>query len=360
MVHCLNAAVLTCDYSNGICNVVSITDVISENESISIAGQPADFVDNTTYSLNFMSPSMLTYVPTSLFSRFIKLQSFGMANTSLNNLVSNAFTNCGLLTSITLTQNDFPVIPSSFASTCVNVTMLNLFQNNIQAVDSDAFVGLRYLNYVMLRENKITCLPPGVFRHTTVLSNIDLSNNLITKLDPATFRGLPNLNSVMLGNNPIASIPAFDFKYTGMTMGLNIMIENNPIMAISPMFLTRLFAHRTGYTSSTYVNFFDTYGNTTTCIPRNNMYTSHISTYSWPMANVTLTECYNNWNEEEENKPVSCASSLPATTVQPATSTLPADENESGEDPHQWIKNRNFFAIISNAMKNFTANVQFF
>ena len=361
IIQLCRASVLECDYSSGSCNVVSISDVTSANEQISIAGKPAGFQDPATYSLGFISPSKLNYVPTGLFWIFPNIQSFSMQSVSLNNLVTDAFTNAGNMVSLTIAENNFPDLPASFCPSCINVTSLNLMTNNIVNVDAEAFKGLQFVNYVMLRDNKITCIPPGLFRNTPVIQNIDLYGNQITSLDRLTFKGLPNLNSVMLGSNKIASIPDFDLTLTGMTMGFNMMMDDNPIMAFNPQFLTNLFSTRTGYTM-TNLNFYGTYENITSCIPKNNMYTSSIGSWNWPMANISLGNCYANWTPELESTPVSCATPVDPSITTPKipTTTGGSGGHESGEDFHHWGSKKNLFAIISNAMRNFTANVQFF
>lgn len=356
IIQSCQSSVLDCNFSSGYCNVNSITDVTSPNEQISIAGKPVGFIDISTYSLSFMAPSNLFYVPTSLFSTFPNIQSFMMQNTNLNTLVTDAFTNAGNMVSLSLTENNFPDIPASFCSSCINMTSLNLMGNNIVNVDNEAFKGMKFLNSVMLRDNKITCIPPGLFRNTPVIQMIDLYGNQITSFDPSTFKGLPNLNSIMLGFNKIASIPDFDFTLTGMSMGFNVMLDNNPIMAINPQFLTNMFITRSGY-MSTMLSFFDSYENITTCFPKNNMYTSSISSWSWPMANISFEDCYANWTPELELTPVSCAPPTDDTTTQKVPTSTGG--NGSGEDFRGWGLKKNFFAIISNAMRNFTANVQF-
>jgi hypothetical protein len=279
-----------------------------------------------------------------------------MQNTNLNTLVTDAFINAGNMVSLTLSENNFPDIPASFCSSCINMTSLNLMLNNIVNVDNNAFKGMKFLTNVMLRDNKIKCIPPGLFRNTPVIQMIDLYGNQITSFDRLTFKGLPNLGSVMLGSNKIASIPNFDFALTGMSMGFNIMFDNNPIMAVHPQFLTSMFGLRAGY-MSTMLSFFDTFGNTTNCFPKNNMYTSSISSWSWSMANISLGNCYDNWTSELELTPVSCAPPTTDTTTQKIPTSTGG--NGSGEDFHGWGLKKNFFAIISNAMRNFTANIQF-
>jgi len=326
------------------------------------SGKSAGFQDPATYSLSFSPPSKLHYVPTGLFWIFPNLQSFMMQNVALNNLVTDAFTNAGNMVSLGITENNFPDLPASFCSSCINVTTLSMATNNIINVDTEAFKGLKFVNYITLRDNKITCIPPGLFRNTPVIQNIDLYGNQITSLDRLTFKGLPNLNSIMLGFNKIAAIPDFDLTLTGMTMGLNMMFENNPIMAFHPQFLTNFFSLRMGGYMMAMLSFYDTYENTTSCIPRNSMYASSIGSWNWPIANISLGDCYANWTPELELTPVSCAPPVDPsiTTPKVPTTTGGSGGNESGEDFHRWGTKKNLFAIISNAMRNFTANVQFY
>lgn len=337
------------------CSDFNITDVTSANEEITVVGKPADFQDTSVYSLSFNPPQMMYYVPTRLFSIFPNVQSVNIYNVSLNHLVSDAFTNAGNVVSMSIYDNNFPDLPASFCSSCINITSLNMMNNYIVNVDNEAFKGLKFLTTLMLQSNKISCIPPGLFRNTPVIQHIDLSYNQITSLDRLTFKGLPNLYYIMLGSNRIASIPDFDFTLTGTYMGLNMMFDSNPVMAIHPQFLTHLFTSRTGYSSSINININDNYGNTTTCLPKNNMYTTSISSWSWPVANISIDTCYANWTPELEFTPVSCAPPIDLTT----TTTEKSGGNESDEDFHHWGLKKNFFAIISNAMRNFTANVQF-
>jgi Leucine-rich repeat (LRR) protein len=194
-------------------------------------------------------------------------------NVSLTNLVTDAFQNCGRLTTISIYYNPLTKIPASFASTCINVTSFMAYGNQIREIDVNAFKGLDYLQYLYLSDNKISCLPAGVFQNTPIAQTIDLRNNLITILDPKTFTNLPNLNSITLSSNKIIALPAFDFTLTGMTMGLNFMVDTNPIQAIHKDFIIKFFTSRSHSIGSNMISLYN-YGNEniTTCIPKDSIY----------------------------------------------------------------------------------------
>lgn len=344
------SAVITCTNPGISCNIASITPVTSQNEVITVPGQPSTYVDNSSTSIQFSTPMVLNFVPTNIFKIFPNTQSVGLFNVSLTNLVSNAFANCGNLISITISQNNFPTLPASFAPTCINVTQLMISYNRIKTFDNEALKGLTFLTMFYASYNNVTCIPPGLFKNTPIIQYIDLGYNQISEIDRTAFTGLANLNSVMLSGNRIVNLPSFDLTLTGSTMGFSMMIDNNPINSINPTFLGAFFTSRMGNMISAYLYFMNSQ-NISSCIPPQSQFSS-IGTYNWAVANISLPTCYANWKSEYAMTPVTCA---PIVTPESTTRIY-----GSGSGRWPFGSDKNFFAIISDTMKNFTANVSFY
>jgi hypothetical protein len=280
--------------------------------------------------------------------------SISMSNVSLTNVVSNAITDCGNLISVMIMSNNFPLLPANFASTCINMTQLYLSQNKIKQLHEDSLKGLTFLTQIFAPNNNISCIPSGLFKHTPVLTFIEFSYNQISEIDPNAFKGLASLSMVGFAYNHIINLPAFDFTGAGLTMGMNLMFSGNSINSISPQFIAKLFTTRYGF-SMTNVQLMSPY-NSTSCIPTNSFY-SQIYNSNWPTANISLSACYANWKEDFQTRPVSCASiGSPETTTKKTEDGDDSSEEQNGRWP---FGGKDFFAIITNAMKNFTANVAF-
>lgn len=290
-----------------------------------------------------------------MFTIFPNLNSVTFTNVSITSVTTDSFTNCGKLISIYLNFNNFPTLPSAFASTCINVTSLYLMTNYIKELDNDALKGLTFLNYFYAAQNNITCIPPGLFTHTPVVQFIDLSYNQISEIDSSTFKGLANLNNINLMYNKIVNLPAFDVTNTGLTMSFMLMLGDNPIKSVSPKFITNIFTTRGGSPMSANVMLYNSQNLTTTCFPSTQYFYGTIFSSNWPTANISLGLCYSNWKAEYETTPVSCRGNAPVET------TTSKNENGNGSVGGKWpFGDKNFFAIITNAMKNFTANVSFY
>ncbi|KAG5683854.1 hypothetical protein PVAND_013116 [Polypedilum vanderplanki] len=347
-VNSVYSAVLTCKSTTPPCEISSITPVSSANEIITISGKASNYVDETTTYLTFNGPNILNYVPTKLFTIFPKLNSISFNNVSLTNVVSNAFANCGNLMTIMISSNDFTTLPTNFASTCINVTTLQLFSNNIKSIDADAFKGLTFLSYLYLINNKIACIPPKLFQNTPVISYIDLSNNQISEIHADTFKNLPSLTNINLMNNSIVNLPAFDLTGTNLAMmSLMFQIYYNPINSISPKFISNIYSNRGGAMSAPSVMLYTTGTNSiiNTCIPDNsNSYSIYGS--NWPTANLLLAPCYANWKDSYQTS-LSCAPNYPTDIGNSFNSSFP-------------FGGKNFFSIITNIVKNFTATVTFY
>jgi hypothetical protein len=349
-----------------ICVADAITPLKSSDEEINFADQPSTYVNRSTKSISFCQPLELHSVPTKLFSIFPELTSILFENVSITNVDSDAIANCGLMDHIGFTLNNFTILPASFASTCSNLTQLNLNQNNIKELHEDSLKGLNILQYFYASHNNITCLPSGLFKHTPVISNIELGGNQISEIQPNAFEGLANIHYINLESNRIINLPALDFTGASFADFLSLQFTNNPINSISPQFVAKLFAISRLVTHTNVVINSDL--NETVCFSPNSEY-NYVSNYNWPVANISLSACYANWNDEYQTKPVSCA------TIESVETTTKKDEeggDEDGEDDdedseeenerthgHWPLGDKNYLAIITNAMKNFTANVLF-
>ncbi|KAG5669162.1 hypothetical protein PVAND_017057 [Polypedilum vanderplanki] len=353
-INSVNSAVLTCNSTTPPCVVSSITPVTSANEIITIAGQPSNYVDQTTTSLFFNEPNVLNFIPTNLFTIFPNLNKIFLTNVSLTNIVPNAFANCGNLMTIVIIKNyNFTTLPANFASTCVNVTNLQLGFNNIRSIDPDAFKGLTSLTYLNLVYNKLTCIST-LFKNTPVIDSIDLSYNQISEIHVDTFKNLTSLAMISLMNNSIVNLPAFNLTGTSLTSSSQMFFfKNNPIASISPKFISNIFVDRPK--TVMYIYLFTSGTNSTgTCIPNNPNFDS-IYNSNWQTVNVTLKPCYDNWKDSYQTN-LSCVSN---NTVETTTKRTNVDNGNSSNSTLPFC-GKNFFSIITNMVKNFTATVTFY
>lgn len=311
------AATLTCTFSGTECTNPIITAITAANQPITVAGQPETYTDTTINRFSFQSPNVMNYVPTDLFRTFPNQLFFGMNNCQLTNLVTNAFTNCNQLQTISIGSNNFSTIPAGFAQSCVNVETLLLINNKIQTIHVDAFKGLAVLQLLYLTKNSITCIPPELFSNTPIIKNIDFSINQITAIDRKTFTNLTSLYYISLESTQLKYLPNFDLTNTGYSApGFNMAIGIETLDAIHPNLIPSLFT-RLNTTiiafqhPETSVNF--------GCISQQR---TVITIDNWSNLNNTLDACYANWTTALENTPVSCATEIITTTTTTTTTTI--------------------------------------
>jgi Leucine-rich repeat (LRR) protein len=204
-------AVFKCKYTYNdnlySCNLEQATiSITEENQPITVTGthQSSWLTNEFVNLLRFINPHVLNFVPSKVFETFKKLKRFEMIAVELTHMTTNAFTNCLDLETLSVVQNNFPVLPTSFAEACVNLRTLTLSHNNIETIEKDAFKGLGSLFQMDLMMNKIASLPALQFVGSKGPLNIHLGMNTISEVDPELITilktKLEEFNLMMAGN----------------------------------------------------------------------------------------------------------------------------------------------------------------
>jgi Leucine-rich repeat (LRR) protein len=241
-----NSAIMQCQWNGDVCQtVLSITPVTQVNEVVTVSGKPFGYINTLTSGLSFTNV-YLKYVPTNVFSTFTAMKWFSMYNCSTTALMTDSFTNCAVLESISISFGNIPYVSEGIAQTCINVRSVYLRSNNIEAVDKNIFCGLVNLNMVDFTYNKLTCLPPDVFQTAPMLQNIFLEYNKIAGIDRNLFRGLKSLLNVYLSYNLIRYLPTLNLTQ-GNLNPTGISLYGNPIFAIKPDFCSTFSTRSSSY-----------------------------------------------------------------------------------------------------------------
>lgn len=217
--------------------------VTAENEPIEVTGTHiATKGNDDVVQMVFSAPHTLNFVPTKLFETFKNLQYFQMNEVLLSTMTTNAFVNCLKMETITISDNNFPILPASFAESCVNLRVLNFYQNWIETVDKDAFKGLAKLEVLTLNRNKFTFLEPATFTHSPLLSQLQVNDGKLLSIHPETFAALSLLRFVGFQINEISSLPAL--KFGGIKELQALAFERNKIAEIDPEILNKYPGNR--------------------------------------------------------------------------------------------------------------------
>ena len=155
------------------------------------------------------------------------------------------------LETLSLRENDLPVVPIDSISPLSqlhtlrlegnNITYLDariflnntelrelyLYENRIHTMESDSFYGLHKLEHLKLMSNDLEYLPPAVFKGLTRLASLDLSNNRIHAIPGDTFNGLDSLQWLELQTNQLQQLSRNTFR--GMKKLRHLKLESNPI-----------------------------------------------------------------------------------------------------------------------------------
>jgi len=282
-----------------------MTPVNQPNETITIAGKPANYINTGTSDLNFYKPKpYLNYIPTGAFYRFSYVLYFSMSSSSpKTTLVTNSFVNCNYLNIIAIIDANIVNIPEGFAQTCNRVTSLRLLNAGIETIDKNAFKGLINLEVIQMTNNKVSCLPPDLFQTIPNIQFFHLMLNKITTIDSNLFRNLPKLTTINLSGNSIAYLPVLNLTGSALTKNFTIFVPENPIVAIKPDFCT-IFDSRTSF-----MDYIDVPH--VKCFLVNNAQTQGISRFNCRTTMAPqLQNCYSNWTLSM-NGPVRCEASCP-------------------------------------------------
>ncbi|XP_070496634.1 carboxypeptidase N subunit 2-like [Chironomus tepperi] len=283
-----------CDFQNeSICNVHNITPIVIEDQAIQMWDQNENYENTSIIKLNFDSPNLINYIPTTIFRIFPNLQIIQMNNVSMSNLTTDAFAYCDNLTTISIIYNNFPRIPSKFAYRCKNLNKISLNYNLIVGIDEDAISGLKNLKVLDLSHNKISCIPSKLFESSLDIQNISFKNNEIKVLDKELFGKLRTIKIINFDGNKIAFIPMMSFDQSAMKNSLNLILNDNPLYAIEPKFIEKVFTDENSQLS---INLTMTKSEGI-CIPSEFEH-KVIQQINFKSADKALSKCYAHWSSE--------------------------------------------------------------
>jgi Leucine-rich repeat (LRR) protein len=266
----------------------SLIKFTTANEPITVSENHLDSKTNDDVGeTQIHPPHIIRFVPTMIFDTFKNLKHFEMSGVQLNEMTTNAITNCMKLETIDINSNNFPTLPASFAESCVKLSTLNLFDNHISFIHKDAFKGLGALEALSLEQNTFESLDPSTFYHTPNMKRLYLNNGKLKALDSKMFADL-SLTELAADHNQIKSIPALKF------MLAYFPFSDNGVTEIDPEFLKT-------YPGDLVIFDFSMHGN----ICANGHYTSKEE------LSLELQPCFDNW-----------AKSHPATTSTDSTTTI--------------------------------------
>jgi Leucine-rich repeat (LRR) protein len=348
----LQAYDVTCSYNQAnwpACGDFSITAVTSANEIANIVGQPSTYVDNITQIMILDASKPISFVPTDLFNKLTGITQFTARQASLATITTNAFVNCKHLQYMYFSENPFTTLPASFAEQCFLVKQLDMQWNDLTTIDEKAFKGMYGLEHINFQYNKITCLPPLLFQDNKGLMGVDFSSNYLTALHPLLFQDMTQLYMVSIQNNSISYIPDFDLDHTGTSNqnGFYLMLYDNPIMAIAPLFITHMFYNNTNNNNGNHqISFYPNHQTVTTCVPADWSSNQNwqgadpfnIYGYSWYQQNISYTystPCYSNWSPQmADNSLVTCGTifTTSTSTTTSTTTQSPGGGGSNGTD----------------------------
>jgi len=284
---------MQCQWNGDVCQtVLSVTPVTQVNEIVTVSGKPFGYINTLTTSMS-LTNFFLKYVPTNVFSTFTGIKWFAMNNCSTTALMTDSFTNCAFLESISISGGNIPYVSEGIAQTCINIQRVWLRNNNIESIDKNIFRGLVNLTMVDLMYNKLTCLPPDVFQMAPMLQNIFLDYNRIAGIDRNLFRGLKSLLNVYLSYNMIRYLPTLNLTQ-GNLNGMGISFYGNPIFAIKPDFCSTFSKRSVAYNDLINLKL-STDLNNIPCLPVGSTF-NQIKSWNCASSASILQSCYANYS----------------------------------------------------------------
>lgn len=291
-ITCIQRTHTECEIDPSVC--LNLNDENTERDRISIRSY-----DNLkdTISLDILSPTNLTRIPSFILQKFPKLRHLRMINTGITSLSSdsfaaghrlmqidlrrnrigsnvptNVFANLNSLEDVNLAYNKISRIEPRAFDSVPALKILFLSNNLLQSINSDDFAGaknlqelfldsnvierieanafdLPKLEILSLKDNRLKSLPNNIFENLTKLERIDLSHNDIVEIDDL-FKNCDQLYSLSLSHNPIlknadlfkitTKVPSLSYLYLANT-GLRPLKEpkqTNPNYALTHLDLS--------------------------------------------------------------------------------------------------------------------------
>jgi len=293
MTSLTNTAEITCEWNGEVCTLSSITPVTQPNETITVAGKPANYINTATSNPKlYMKRPYLSYVPTRMFYIFPNITEFAITSCSpKTTLMRDSFVNCASLLQLNFNFANISNIPEGFAQSCTNIKRLVFSYIGLETIDKNAFKGMINLEALYIFYTKLSCLPPDLFQTTPNIQQIIITNNKVSAIDSSSFRNLPKLKFIQMEDNLISYLPTFNLTGTSILYGpFESRFYGNPIYAIKPDFCN-IFNSRPAQPVG-YVDYFDI--TEIKCLQSTNQRVAIEKSNCQTMAS-RLQNCYSNW-----------------------------------------------------------------
>ena len=121
--------------------------------------------------------SLLTTLPSRLFSELSDLEDLYLYGNGLTNLPADVFAGLSGVTSIDLADNEFGTLPAGVFGGLSNLEYLTLADNNFRTLPDGIFAGLPGLEILTLQRNELAALPAGIFAGLYGLRGFFLTGN---------------------------------------------------------------------------------------------------------------------------------------------------------------------------------------
>lgn len=201
-----------------------------ENFMSNIEGQ---FPETT--SLNFRpNTSVVSILPSTIFTKFPKIESLVMNAVGLEEIRHGSFLDANHLKILSLERNILTRFDEETFKGATNLETIKLGRNNISSIDKQAFNGLQTLKVLDLSRNDLQMIEEGIFQGLTSLEVIDFSFNHLETLPKLLFTSSPNIKVIKLFKNHLQT---FDINLQADRNFCYLNIDNNSINYFSLTFI---------------------------------------------------------------------------------------------------------------------------
>lgn len=201
-ITCIQRTHTECEIDPSVC--LNLNDENTESERISIRSY-----DNLkdTISLEILSPTNLTRIPSFILRKFPKLRHLRMINTGITSLSSDSFAAGHRLMQIDLRRNQIGSnVPTHVFANLNSLEDVNLAYNKISRIEPGAFNSVPALKILFLSNNMLPSIHSDDFAGAKNLQELFLDSNVIERIEENSL-DLPNLEILSLKDNRLKSLP---------------------------------------------------------------------------------------------------------------------------------------------------------
>lgn len=228
-ITCIQRTHTECEIDPSVC--LNLNDENTERDRISIRSY-----DNLkdTISLDILSPTNLTRIPSFILQKFPKLRHLRMINTGITSLSSDSFAAGHRLMQIDLRRNRIGSnVPTNVFANLNRLEDVNLAYNKISRIEPGAFDSVPALKILFLSNNLLQSINSDDFTGAKNLQELFLDSNVIERIEANAF-DLPKLEILSLKDNRLKSLPNNIFE--NLTKLERIDLSHNDIVDIDDLF----------------------------------------------------------------------------------------------------------------------------